>query len=96
MVLLFVLLAVPTCLMASSQTNDRLRQLDKSLAQRDTYEQNRVKRINELRNGLQQAKAEGRYFEQLQKLYEEMMESEAMREYGLLQLLENEDAGDRV
>lgn len=34
--------------------------------------------------------------EELQKLYEEMMESEAMREYGLLQLLENEDAGDRV
>lgn len=34
--------------------------------------------------------------EELQKLYEEMMESEAMREYGLLQLLENEDAGDRI
>ena len=70
-VLLLVLLTVSTCLMASSQTNERLRQLDKSLAQRETYEQNRVKRINELRNGLQQAKSEGRYFEQLQKLYEE-------------------------
>ena len=27
---------------------------------------------------------------------EEMEEAEAMREYGLLQALENEDAGDRV
>ena len=34
--------------------------------------------------------------EELQKLYEEMEEGEAMREYGLLQLLENEDAGDRI
>ncbi len=34
--------------------------------------------------------------EELQKLYEEMIEAEVMREYGLLQLLENEDAGDRV
>ncbi len=34
--------------------------------------------------------------EELQRLYEEMEENEAMREYGLLQLLENEDAGDRV
>ena len=34
--------------------------------------------------------------EELQKLYEEMEEAEVMREYGLLQLLENEDAGDRV
>lgn len=34
--------------------------------------------------------------EELQRLYEEMEEDEAMREYGLLQLLENEDAGDRV
>ena len=34
--------------------------------------------------------------EQLEELYTEMEEAEAMREYGLLQLLENEDAGDRV
>lgn len=34
--------------------------------------------------------------EDLKRLQEEMEESEAMREYGLLQLLENEDAGDRV
>lgn len=34
--------------------------------------------------------------EELEKLYVEMEENEAMREYGLLQLLENEDAGDRV
>ncbi len=34
--------------------------------------------------------------EELKRLQEEMEESEAMREYGLLQLLENEDAGDRV
>ena len=34
--------------------------------------------------------------EELQRLAEEMEENEAMREYGLLQALENEDAGDRV
>ena len=34
--------------------------------------------------------------EDLQRLQEEMEENEAMREYGLLQLLENENAGDRV
>lgn len=34
--------------------------------------------------------------EDLKRLYEEMEEGEAMREYGLLQLLENEDAGDRI
>lgn len=34
--------------------------------------------------------------EDLQRLQEEMEEDEAMREYGLLQLLENENAGDRV
>lgn len=32
----------------------------------------------------------------LKRIQEEMEENEAMREYGLLQLLENEDAGDRV
>ena len=32
----------------------------------------------------------------LKKLQEEMEEAEVMREYGLLQLLENEDAGDRI
>lgn len=32
----------------------------------------------------------------LKRLQEEMEEDEAMREYGLLQLLENEDAGDRI
>ena len=35
-------------------------------------------------------------YEELEKLYVEMEENEAMREYGLLQLLENEDAGDRI
>ena len=34
--------------------------------------------------------------EELRRIQEEMEENEAMREYGLLQLLENEDAGDRV
>jgi hypothetical protein len=34
--------------------------------------------------------------EDLKRIQEEMEEDEAMREYGLLQLLENEDAGDRV
>ena len=34
--------------------------------------------------------------EELQRLAEEMEEAEALREYGLLQALENEDAGDRV
>lgn len=34
--------------------------------------------------------------EELKRLEIEMEENEAMREYGLLQLLENEDAGDRV
>lgn len=34
--------------------------------------------------------------EELKRIQEEMEEDEAMREYGLLQLLENEDAGDRV
>lgn len=34
--------------------------------------------------------------EELKRLQEEMEEDEVMREYGLLQLLENEDAGDRV
>lgn len=34
--------------------------------------------------------------EELKRIQEEMEEAEAMREYGLLQLLENEDAGDRV
>lgn len=33
--------------------------------------------------------------EELKRLQEEMEESEAMREYGLLQALENENAGDR-
>lgn len=32
----------------------------------------------------------------LKRIQEEMEEDEAMREYGLLQALENEDAGDRV
>lgn len=32
----------------------------------------------------------------LKRIQEEMEENEAMREYGLLQALENEDAGDRV
>ncbi len=34
--------------------------------------------------------------EDLKRIQEEMEEAEAMREYGLLQLLKNEDAGDRV
>ena len=34
--------------------------------------------------------------EELKRIQEEMEENEVMREYGLLQLLENEDAGDRV
>lgn len=34
--------------------------------------------------------------EELKRLEIEMEENEAMREYGLLQLLENEDAGDRI
>ena len=34
--------------------------------------------------------------EESKRLEEEMEENEAMREYGLLQLLENEDAGDRA
>ena len=34
--------------------------------------------------------------EDLKRIQEEMEEDEVMREYGLLQLLENEDAGDRV
>lgn len=34
--------------------------------------------------------------EELKRLQEEMEENEVMLEYGLLQLLENEDAGDRV
>lgn len=34
--------------------------------------------------------------EDLKRIQEEMEEAEVMREYGLLQLLENEDAGDRA
>lgn len=34
--------------------------------------------------------------EELKRLEIEMEEAEAMREYGLLQALENEDAGDRI
>lgn len=68
---LLVLLSVISVAWASTQTNERLRQLDESLARRDFYEQQRVKRINELRDGLRLAKAEGREFEQLMKLYEE-------------------------
>lgn len=34
--------------------------------------------------------------EDLKRIQEEMEEDEVMREYGLLQLLENEDAGDRI
>lgn len=34
--------------------------------------------------------------EELKRIQEEMEENEIMREYGLLQLLENENAGDRV
>ena len=34
--------------------------------------------------------------EDLKRIQREMEEDEVMREYGLLQLLENEDAGDRV
>lgn len=34
--------------------------------------------------------------EDLKRIQREMEEDEAMREYGLLQLLENEDAGDRI
>ena len=66
-----MLLSVISVAWASTQTNERLRQLDESLARRDFYEQQRVKRINELRDGLRLAKAEGRQFEQLMKLYEE-------------------------
>jgi len=33
--------------------------------------------------------------EELKRIQEEMEEDEVMREYGLLQALENEDAGDR-
>ena len=68
---LLVLLSVISVAWASTQTNERLRQLDESLARRDFYEQQRVKRINELRDGLRLAKAEGREFDQLMKLYEE-------------------------
>ena len=34
--------------------------------------------------------------EDLKRIQEEMEEDEVMREYGFLQYLENEDAGDRV
>ena len=72
-ILLAILLAVitiPSSVMAASQIEDRLKQVDASLDLRDVYDQRRQERITRLKNDLPQAKADDRYFEQLYRIYD--------------------------
>ena len=68
----FFLALSPFALQASNgSTEEWLDKLDASLGQRDYYEQLRTDRISQLRDGLPQARAEGREFEQLYQLFNE-------------------------
>ena len=72
-ILLAILLAVinmPVSVMAASQIEDRLKQVDASLDLRDVYDQRRQERISRLKNDLPQAKTDDRYFEQLYRIYD--------------------------
>ena len=72
-ILLAILLAVitiPSSVMAASQIEDRLKQVDASLDLRDVYDQRRQERISRLKNDLPQAKTDDRYFEQLYRIYD--------------------------
>lgn len=69
--LFLFLLFLPTNLHADRQTDEVLRKLDKSLAQRNQYEQQHLKRINSLKETMDYVKAHGRQFEQLYDLFQE-------------------------
>ena len=65
LLLLLAVITMPVSMMAASQIEDRLKQVDASLDLRDVYDQRRQERITRLKNNLPQAKADDRYFEQL-------------------------------
>ena len=72
-ILLAILLAVitiPSSVLADSQMEDRLKQVDASLDLRDVYDQRKQERITRLKNDLPQAKTDDRYFEQLYYIYD--------------------------
>jgi len=68
---MFVFLATSVFVLAESKTDDWLRRLDESLAQRDVYEKQRMDRIENLRGMLDDAKANGKQFDLLYSLYDE-------------------------
>ena len=75
--MLLALLVFPMVALAANETTEWLDKLDKSLANRDTYEKIRVERIDALRNELYQmekkseTKASDKYFEVMYGLYNE-------------------------
>ena len=75
--LIFVLFAMPVGVFAASGTSEWLAKLDKSLANRDQYENKRIERINVLKSELAQIeklpnkKSIDRYYELMYGLYNE-------------------------
>ena len=85
---------------ANGSIGEWLDKLDASLEQRDHYEQLRTDRIGQLRDGLPQARAEGREFEQLYQLFNEYKsycyDSARYYAYQCLNLAEAQDDADRI
>ena len=85
---------------ANGSIGEWLDKLDASLEQRDHYEQLRTDRIGQLRDGLPQARAEGREFEQLYQLFNEYKsycyDSARYYAYECLNLAEAQDDAARI
>ena len=99
-ILLFILFHLPYSVWAAGGVDHQLRSLDESLARRDVYEQERVKRIKSLHEMMPLAKQQGKEFDQLYGLYNEYKsycyDSARHYAYACLEVAELEKNADRV